>query len=97
MVPILPANAYPQVGWRMHVGWSSLCRIHWVEVFGLLNKWILPWFGGTRQVGLGLYHTKVTMTCVASLCDLRNCLKVPFPCDEPWARLETCWSGLIVL
>ena len=34
---------------------------------------------GARQAGLGLYHTKVTMTCVAGHCDLRNCLKVPFP------------------
>ena len=28
---------------------------------------------------MGLYHTKVMMTCVASHCDLRNCLTVPFP------------------
>ena len=52
------------------------------SVFGLSNKRILPWIRGARQVGSGLYHTKVMMTCVASHCDLRNCLKVPFPGDE---------------
>ena len=38
-----------------------------------------PRLYGARQVGLALYHTKVTVTCVAGHCDLRNCLKVPFP------------------
>ena len=38
-----------------------------------------PRLYGARQVGLGLYHTKAMMTCVAGHCDLRNCLKVPFP------------------
>ena len=38
-----------------------------------------PRLYGARQVGSGLYHTKVMMTCVAVHCDLRNCLKVPFP------------------
>ena len=38
-----------------------------------------PRLYGARHVGLGLYHTKVMMTCVASQGDLRNCLKVPFP------------------
>ena len=37
-----------------------------------------PRLYGARQVGSGLYHTKVTMTCVASHCDSRNHLKVPF-------------------
>ena len=64
--------------------------------FSLLNKWISPWFGGARQVGLGLYHTKVAMTCVVGHNDLRSCLKVPFPGDELWARHKVCWSGLIV-
>ena len=41
-----------------------------------------PRLYGARQFGLGLYHTKVMMTCVASHCDLRNCLKVPFPLLE---------------
>ena len=44
----------------------------------------IPAVGGprlyaARQVGLGLYHTKVMMTCVTSHCDLRNHLKIPFP------------------
>ena len=38
-----------------------------------------PRLYGARQVGSKRYHTKVMMTCVSSHCDLRNCLKVPFP------------------
>ena len=38
-----------------------------------------PRLYGPRQVGSGLYHTKVTMACMAGHCDLRNHLKVPFP------------------
>ena len=38
-----------------------------------------PRLYGARQVGLGLYHTKVTMTCEASHCDPRNHLKMPSP------------------
>ena len=41
-----------------------------------------PRMYGARLVGSGLYHTKVTMTCVASHCDSRNCLKVPSPSWE---------------
>ena len=30
------------------------------------------------------------MTCVASHNNSKNCLKVPFPSDEPWARHKVC-------
>ena len=38
-----------------------------------------PRLYGARQVGSGLYHTKVMITCMDSHCHLRNCLNVPFP------------------
>ena len=50
------------------------------------------------KLGLGLYHTKVMMTCVASHCDPRNCLNMPFPSDEPWARPKSLlfWADCVL-
>ena len=47
---------------------------------------------------MGLHHTMVMMTCVASQNDMRNCLKVPFPTDEPWARhkMFLVWADCVL-
>ena len=57
-----------------------------------------PRLYGARQVGSGMYHTKVMMTCVAGHCDSRNHLKVPFlllgskpavgPMSEAWQEVN---------
>ena len=76
-------DTYPQVGWRMCVGWSSLCRTQWVE-----NLVCQP--NGFCHCLEELDLWPVTMT-------RKNCLKVPFPCDEPCVIHKVSCSGLIVL
>ena len=56
-----------------------------------------PRLYGARQVGSGLYHTKVMMTCVAGHCDSRNHLKVPFPLlgSKPAVGpMSEAWQGV---
>ena len=83
LVPILLAE-----NWSMPKGgMEDVCRV--VIAIGdlmscefcLPTKW-MPHIWGARQVGLGLYHTKVMMACVAGHDDLRNHLKVSSPHDN---------------